>query len=226
MAVGLSHQQTFYSPSTHFISRSLMFLAVLYLLFPLHPLTRSGFFNGKTKSSRRIGAKLLHFISLHSVNLICFQKFNLNPSSSFRIAGYTAMRSNRTPSWSGIFSFDDPHASGDIITLVRLGLSFSELSTFSLSSLNLHSDYVGFKQFLLILTKQFLLAIFPLTFMLPLIALFRRIAKPTSFPAVFFSFTNLFILGYFNCHHPLCDSKVTLAGVSTHFCRATKRLMS
>ena len=44
---------------------------------------------------------------------------------------------------SGIFSTDVTDASGSVIIFFRQGLSFSELSTFSLSSLDPYSDYVG-----------------------------------------------------------------------------------
>ena len=80
--------------------------------------------------------KLLHFIRFHPVNLICIQESNLNLSVSFRIPGFFALLSDRTHSRSGILSPDDPQVSGDVvIVFVRQGLSFSELSTSSLSLL-------------------------------------------------------------------------------------------
>ena len=75
----------------------------------------------------------------HSVDLICIQESNLNSSSSLRIPGFSALRSDRTHSRSGILS----HASGGVITFVRQGLSFSKVFTSSLSSLDPYSDYVG-----------------------------------------------------------------------------------
>ena len=86
--------------------------------------------------------ELLHFISSHPVDLICIQESNLNLSSSFRIPGFSALRSDGTHSRSGIFSTDVTDASGCVITFVRQGLSFSELSTSFLSSLDSYSDYV------------------------------------------------------------------------------------
>ena len=59
------------------------------------------------------------------------------------IPGFSALRSDRTHSRSGILSFDTTHASGGFVTFVRQGLSFSELSTSSLSSLDPYSNYVG-----------------------------------------------------------------------------------
>ena len=89
-----------------------------------------------------MNTELLHFLSSHPVDLICIQESNLNSSSSFRIPGFSALRSDRTHSRSGILSPDAMHASGSVI-FVRQGLSFSELYTSSLSSLDPYSDYVG-----------------------------------------------------------------------------------
>ena len=70
-------------------------------------------------------------------------KSNLNSSSFFRIPGFSALQFDRTHSLSGIISPNAKHASGGVIIFVRQGLSFSELSTFSLSSLDHYPDYVG-----------------------------------------------------------------------------------
>ena len=86
--------------------------------------------------------KLLHFISSHPVDLIYIQESNLNLSSSFQIPGFSALRSHATHSRSGIFSTDVADASGGVIIFVKQGLSFSEFSTSSLSSLEPYSDYV------------------------------------------------------------------------------------
>ena len=79
---------------------------------------------------RARSTELLHFLSTHPVDRICIQESNLNSSSSFRIPGFSALRSDRTHSRSGILSRDDTHASGGIIIFVRQGLSFSELPFF------------------------------------------------------------------------------------------------
>ena len=75
--------------------------------------------------------KLLHFFSSHPVDLICIQESNLNSSSSIRIPGFSALRSDRTHSRSGILSPDATHASGGVFIFVRQSLPFSEPSTFS-----------------------------------------------------------------------------------------------
>ena len=126
------------------------FLPLTSYLLPLHPPTFSCFWQFSYTSCflfptdllrilqwnagglRARSAELLHFISSHPVNYICIQESNLNSSFSNRIPGYSALRSDRTHSWSGILSPDVMHASGGVIIFVRQGLSFSELSTCSL----------------------------------------------------------------------------------------------
>ena len=92
---------------------------------------------------RARSTELLHFLSSHPVDLIFIHESILNSSSSFRIPGFSAWRSDCTHSRSGILSPDATHASGGVVIFVRQGLSFSELSTSSLSSLDSYSDYVG-----------------------------------------------------------------------------------
>ena len=85
--------------------------------------------------------------------LNCFTFFRLIPLTlsvsrnpiltHFPLSGFSALRSDRTHSCSGILLRDATHASGNIIIFVRQGLSFSELSISSLSSLDPYSDYVG-----------------------------------------------------------------------------------
>ena len=48
--------------------------------------------------------ELLHFLLSHLVDLICIQESNLNSSSSFRIPGFSALRSDHTHFRSGILS--------------------------------------------------------------------------------------------------------------------------
>ena len=119
----------------------LMLLAVsLYLLLPLLP-NSLGVLEWNAGGLRTRSTELVHFISSHPVDLICIQECNLNLTSSFRIPGFSALRSDDIHSRSGIFSIDDTDASGDVIIFVRQGLSFSKFSTSSLSSLDPYSDY-------------------------------------------------------------------------------------
>ena len=87
--------------------------------------------------------ELLHYLSSHPVDLICIQESNLNSSSSLQIPGFSALHSDRIHSRSGILSSDTTHASGGVVIFFRQSLSFSELSTSTVSSLDSCFDYVG-----------------------------------------------------------------------------------
>ena len=114
----------------------------LYLLLPLPLLNSLWVIQWNAEGLQARSTKLLHFISFYPVDLICIQESNLNLSSSFRIPGFSALRSDGTYSRSGIFSADVTDASGGVIIFIRQGLSFSEFSTSSLSSLDPYSDYL------------------------------------------------------------------------------------
>ena len=121
------------------------------------------------------------------------------------LSGFSALRSDRTHSLSSILYRDAMHASGGIIVFVRQGLSFSELSTSFLSSLDPYSDYVDF---------NISLNNFPsLSFLNVYAAPIRSSptdGKTDSFsPSILLSSTNFFILRNFNCHHPLWGSRGT-----------------
>ena len=130
---------------------------------------------------RARSTELLHFLSSHPVDLICIQESNLNSSSSFRIPGLSALRSDRTHSRSGILSSDATHASGGVVIFVRQRLSFSELSTSSLSSLNPYSDYVWVNISLNNSSSLFFLMCMPPVFAPP-----RQMAEPIPFLPPFF----------------------------------------
>ena len=154
---------------------------------------------------RARSTELLHFLLSHPVDLICIQESNLNSSSSFRIPGFSALHSNHTHSRSGILSPDATHASGGVVIFVRQGLSFSELSTSSLSSLDPYSDYVGVNISLNNSSSVSFLNVYA-----PPIRSPPTDGRTDSFsPSILPSSRNLFILGDFNCHHPLWDSRGT-----------------
>ena len=154
---------------------------------------------------RSRNTELPHFILSHPIDLICIQESNLNLSSSFPIPGFYALRSDRTHSRSGILSPDATHASGGVIIFVWQGLSFSELSTSSLSLLDPYSDYVGVN---ISLNNSSSLSFFNVY--APPIRSSPTDSRINFFsPSILPSPRNLFILGDFNCHHPLWDSRGT-----------------
>ena len=143
---------------------------------------------------RARSTKLLYYISSHPVDLFCIQESNLNLSSSFRIPGFSALRSDCSHSRSGIFllmSQTLAAASG------RQGLSFSELSTFSLSSLDPYSHYAEVNISVNDSSSLTFLNVYG-----PSIRSSPKDSRTNFFsPSIFPSFTNFFILGDFNCHH-------------------------
>ena len=105
-----------------------MLLAVsLYLLLPLLIPDSLRVLQWNAGDLRTSSTKLLHFISSHHASFVCIQEYNLNLSSSFRIPGFSALKSDHTHTRFGIFSIDATHTSGGVIILIRQGLSFSEL---------------------------------------------------------------------------------------------------
>ena len=119
-----------------------LLLAFLLCLLPPLPPDSLRVLQWNAEGLRARSTELLHFLSPHPVDLICIQESNLNSSSSFWIPGFSALRSDRTHSQSGILSSDTMHTSSGVIIFVRQGLSFSELSTSSFSLLDPYSDYV------------------------------------------------------------------------------------
>ena len=182
-------------------------LLLAFLLHPLPPLPPDSLrvLQWNAGGLRARSTELLHFLSSHPVDLICIQEFNLNSSSSFQTPGFSALRSNRTHSRSGIASTDTTHASGSVVTFVRQGLSFSELSTFSLTSLDPYSDYVGINISLNNSSSVSFLNVYA-----PPIRSSPTDGSTDSFsPSILLSSRNLFILRDFNCHHSLWDSRGT-----------------
>ena len=204
--------QTSYPPSAHFISPSSALSPPS--LAPGRPSTPPA--SSPLPDSLRVlqwnagglrarSTELLHFLSSYPVDLICIQEPNLNSSSSFRIPGFSALRSDRTHSRSNILSPDATHASGGVVIFIRQDLSFSELSTSSLSSLDPHSDYVGVNISLNNSSSVSFLNVYA-----PAIPSSPTDGRTDSFsPFIIPSYRNLFILGDLNCHHPLWGSKGT-----------------
>ena len=107
------------------------------------------FFNGMLGVSKPRALNCNTLFCLIPLTLfVCRNQSNLNSSSSFRIPGFSALQADGTHSRPGMFSTDITDASLGVIIIVRQSLSFSELSTSSLSSLDLYSGYVGVNIFL------------------------------------------------------------------------------
>ena len=118
----------------------------------------------------------------------------------FRTLGNSHSWSSR----SSIFSTNATDVSGGVIIFVRQGLSFSELSTSYLSSLDSYSDYVDVNFYLNDSSLSFL------NVHAPPICSSPTDSRTDSFsPSILPASTNPYILVEFNCHHSLWDLKCT-----------------
>ena len=97
------------------------------------------------------------------------------------LSGFSALQSHGTHSRSGIFSTDVANASGGVIIFVKQCLSFSELSTSSLSLLGPYSDYVEVNISLNDSSSLSFLNVY-----VPLFVLLQKIVEPISFLSPFF----------------------------------------
>ena len=168
-------------------------------------LALSGFFNGIVGVSERGALQfntlfcLISFILFVSRNLILTY---LSVSGSLDSVFCDLI----APTAGLVFFFTDiTHASGGVIIFVRQGLSFSELSTSSFCLLDPYSDHAEFN----ISLNNFCSLSF-LNVYAPPIRSSPTDSRTDSFsPSIFSSSRNLFILGDFNCHHHLWDTKGT-----------------
>ena len=201
--------QTSYPPSAHYISSPSAPTTVpcSWLFFCascLHsPLTLSGFFNGMLEVFEPGALNYSTFFRPILSTLSAFRNPILTPLSGF-LDSLLCVLIAPTPSLA--FSLLIPtHASGGVVIFVWPGLSFSELSTSSLSSLDPYSDYVGISISLNNSSSVSFLNLYD-----PPICSSPTNGRTNSFSPSIFPFSrNLFILGDFNCHHPLWDSRVT-----------------
>ena len=145
------------------------------------------------------------FFRLISLTIFLSRHLSL-PHPIFLDPSISALRSDRTHSRSGILPPDVTHTSGVVVIIfVRQGLSFSELSTSSLSSLDPCSDYVG-----VIISLNNSSSLSFRNVYAPLIRSSPMDGRTDSFsPSIFPSSRNLFIVGDLNCHHLLWDSRGT-----------------
>ena len=98
--------QTFHPPSAHSVScpsaPSPLSLASGCPSLPPLPPDSLRVLQWNAGDLRARSTELLHSLSSYSVDLICIQESNLNSSSSFRIPGFSVLRSDHTHSRPGI----------------------------------------------------------------------------------------------------------------------------
>ena len=161
-------------------------------------------FYGLQWSSTR-STELLHFLLSQLVDHICIQESNFNSSSSFRIPGFSVCEVIK-PTPSLACSLLMPCTLAAALSLLS-GKAYPSLNFLCplFSLLDSYSDYVGVK---ISLNNSSLLPF--LNVYAPHICFFPTDNRADSFsPSILHSSRNLSILGNFNCHHPLWDSKGT-----------------
>ena len=202
-----SHLQTSYPPSAHSIS-SLSAPPPPSLApdfssappAPTPPLTLSGFFNGMLEVFEPGALNYSNFFHPILSTLSAFRNPILAP---LPLSGFldSLLCVLIAPTPGLAFSLLMPR----VVISVRQGLSFSELSTSSLSSLDPYCDYVGINISLNNSSSVSFLNVYA-----PAIRSSPMDGRSDSFsPSILLFSRNLFILWDFNCHHPLWDSKGT-----------------
>ena len=86
--------------------------------------------------------ELLHFLSHNQYDLIFIQESHLSSDSTFRIPGYKTLQKNLFMTRRGTTN-SMGNLGGGVLILVKNGLSYTSLSTQSLSSLDPSSDYLA-----------------------------------------------------------------------------------
>ena len=86
--------------------------------------------------------ELIHFLSHNQYDLIFIQESHLSSDSTFHIPGYKTLQKNRFMTRRGTTN-STGNLGGGVLILVKTGLSYTSLSTQSLSSLEPSSDYLN-----------------------------------------------------------------------------------
>ena len=163
--------------------RPLLLNVLLRLLPPLPP-NSVRVLQWNAGGLRARSTELLHLHSSHPVDLICIQESNLNSSSSFRIPGFSSLRSDRTHSRSGILFLLMPR-------MLAAALSFSSGRAYPFLNF-LPPLFLRLIPTLIMQGSTSLLTTHPRFLFLmctppPLFAPPQRMAEPTSFLPSFFS---------------------------------------
>ena len=86
--------------------------------------------------------KLIQFLSHNHYDLIFIQESHLSSDSTFRIPGYKTLQKNRSMTRRGTTN-STGNLGGGVLILLKNGLTYTSLSTQSLSSLDPISDYLA-----------------------------------------------------------------------------------
>ena len=86
--------------------------------------------------------ELIQFLSQNRYDLIFVQESHLSSDSSFRMPGYKTLHKNRSMTRRGT-TISTENLRGGVLILVKNGLTYTSLSTQSLSSLDPSSDHLA-----------------------------------------------------------------------------------
>ena len=145
--------------------------------------------------------ELLHFLSHNQYDLIFIQESHLFSDSTFPISGYKTLQKNRSMTRRGTTNCTG-NLGGGVLILVKTGLSYTSLSTQSLSSLDPSSDYLAIAVKIKGAAPIHLFNVY-----VPPIRSCSSDSRPKSFsPFLLPSSPTTYIFGDFNSHHSSWDS--------------------
>ena len=145
--------------------------------------------------------ELLHFLSHNQYDLIFMQESHLSSDSTFRIPGYKTLLKNRFMTRRGTTNPTE-NLGGGVLILVKNGLSYTSLSTQSVSSLGPSSDYLAIAVKIKRAAPIHLFNVY-----VPPIRSSSSDSRPKSFsPFLLPSSPTTYIFGDFNSHHSSWDS--------------------
>ena len=191
--------------------------------YTISPLTQSSFYPSfPSRNNLRIlqwnangirprRTELIQFLSHNQYDLIFIQKSHLSSDSTFRIPGYKTLQKNRSMTRRGTTNSTE-NLGGGVLILVKTGLSYTLLSTQSLSSLDPSSEYLAIAVKIKGAPPIHLFTVYVPS---------SSDSRPKSFsPFLLPSSPTTYIFGDFNSHHSSWDShspdqaKICLIGSS------------
>ena len=138
--------------------------------------------------------------SHNQYDLIFMQESHLSSDSTFRIPGYKTLQKNRFMTRRGTTN-STGNLGGGVLILVKNGLSYTSLSTQSLSSLDPSSDYLAIAVKIKGAAPIHLFNVY-----VPPIRSSSSDSRPKSFSPFLPSSPTTYIFGDFNSHHSSWDS--------------------
>ena len=179
----------------------------------ISPLTQSSFLpSSPSRNNLRIlqwnaneirprRTELIQFLSYNQYDLIFIQKSHLSSDSNFRIPGYKTLQKNRSMIRKGTTN-SAGNLGGGVLILVKNGLTYTSLSTQSLSSLDPSSDYLAIAVKVKGASSIHLFNVY-----VPPIRSSSSDSRPKFFsPFLLLSAPTTYIFGDFNSHHSSWDS--------------------